>query len=162
MLTRKAVLKKLQVRAALAEMPDEVREIISAVCDRLSLPEEKGDMAGSMSGVAYVTQYVNWLSKTVNKGFYELKNILTRWLAENNPDAYYDGESILYVPVDDGKQLSFHVHRDREGADSYSVAHGNEVEWDEISRQPMAEVYLINFLGAGDEDTIRMEQENEL
>jgi len=161
MISRKAIHNKLRAQAALRDLPNDIQAIVSAVCEKLGAPEESSDIASSMDGIAYVTQYINWLSKTLDKGLYNVKNILTRWIAEKNPEAYYDGNSILYVPVGDDRQLSFHVHHDKDGSECYNMAHGNEIEWDRKHRQPLAEVYLVNYIGNGNAETLKMEYENE-
>jgi|SRR3990172_5767673 len=162
-MTKKAVLYKLRVSAAMATMPEIVSDIISAIGERFSLDDNAKAAMGQIDGVAYAAQFVNWLAKTENEGFYKFKNMLTRWLAMQHPGAYFDGHQLLYVPVGEDKQVSFHVHHDEEGLEAYRLAQDNEaIEWDGIKRQPLAEVYLLNHIGVGDECSKKKELENEV
>ena len=99
----------------------------------------------TLTGIPLITNLVNAIAK-FHPGFYEIKDELTKWLAENHPWCYYNKEeSCLFVMTDVG-QVSFHIVYDEdEEEDQHFLNRTNDfpIEWDGKKKQEIADQILI-------------------
>ena len=134
-------------------VPQEIASILNMLARVFNIGSNDADKLANNDGVALITQHVNNMAKTDDRSWYDCKNMLTRWLAKNHDGSFFDGEKkILYVPMGNGRQVSFHVHHDigdhPEAAEFYNhAAERTPVEWDGISRQDISSDYLQEAVG---------------
>lgn len=147
---RLIIIKKIQDAAPqCGSLPPEIASIVKTFGHMFNMDRRQLENLASEKGIALLAQHVNRLAKTDDKRWYECKNMLTRWLAQNHHLSYFDKNvGVLYVPIGPGKQVSFHVGhdiRENPGVEKiYDIAgKRSPILWDGISRQDMAEDYLM-------------------
>jgi hypothetical protein len=106
-------------------------------------PEYKW-MADDPDAIPFVANLCNWLAKSRDEAWYELKPVLVDWLARYHPDSWAQ-PGIVYTETVLGIQVSFHVF---EGEDETAIARGNAAHgrsWTGIEVQPTAAYWIDQY-----------------
>lgn len=124
---------------------NDVKKALKIILKNSPFNEFSDALVNDENAYPLITNMGNMYAKIKDKSFYNQKNVLTEYMAFNNPNAWGNGDGLLYVETPYG-QVSFHVFDKQDevalkkGMDPYGK------QWSEIELQFISERLLTEYL----------------